>query len=153
MRLLISREVERVAIRKSHVLILRIVDLTSSCWYLTVFCPVDIQYVQIACQGFLHMFFSTFSAPSRSWRKRRMRSRRIEQQSSRAVDSSHVPMLSQPERAIDVIRTAATAIQGAAAVAHRALGMGNWLHQPWLSGWIVMSPAEQLLRRPLPQCG
>src|SRR5258705_7824305 len=83
MRLLISREVERVAIRKSQVLILRIVDLTSSYWYLTVFCPVDIQYVQIACQGFLHMFFSTFSAPSRSWRKRRMRSGRIEQQSSR----------------------------------------------------------------------
>jgi len=33
------------------------------------------------------------------------------------IDSSHVPMLSQPERVIDVIRTAAKAVQGAAAVA------------------------------------
>src|SRR6266496_6413744 len=31
------------------------------------------------------------------------------------LDSSHVPMLSQPERVIDVIRTAAKAVQGAAA--------------------------------------
>jgi hypothetical protein len=33
------------------------------------------------------------------------------------LDSSHVPMLSQPERVIDVIRTAAKAFQGATAVA------------------------------------
>src|SRR6202163_18018 len=33
------------------------------------------------------------------------------------LDSSHVPMLSQPERVIDVIRTAAKAVQGAAATA------------------------------------
>src|SRR5206468_4124538 len=33
------------------------------------------------------------------------------------LESSHVPMLSQPERVIDVIRTAARAVQGAAAVA------------------------------------
>ena len=33
------------------------------------------------------------------------------------LDSSHVPMLSQPERVIDVIRTATKAVQGAAAVA------------------------------------
>jgi pimeloyl-ACP methyl ester carboxylesterase len=33
------------------------------------------------------------------------------------VDSSHVPMLSQPKLVIDVIRTAAKAIQGASAVA------------------------------------
>ena len=33
------------------------------------------------------------------------------------LDSSHVPMLSQPERVIDVIRTAAKGVQGAAAVA------------------------------------
>src|SRR6267378_1562264 len=33
------------------------------------------------------------------------------------IDSSHVPMLSQPERVIDVIRTAAKAVQGAAATA------------------------------------
>jgi len=33
------------------------------------------------------------------------------------LDSSHVPMLSQPERVIDVIRTAAKTVQGAAAVA------------------------------------
>ena len=33
------------------------------------------------------------------------------------LKSSHVPMLSQPERVIDVIRTAAKAVQGAAAVA------------------------------------
>ena len=32
------------------------------------------------------------------------------------LESSHVPMLSQPERVIDVIRTAAKAVQGAAAV-------------------------------------
>jgi hypothetical protein len=31
------------------------------------------------------------------------------------LDSSHVPMLSQPERVIDVIRTAANAVQKAAA--------------------------------------
>lgn len=28
------------------------------------------------------------------------------------LDSSHVPMLSQPERVIDVIRTAAKAVEG-----------------------------------------
>jgi pimeloyl-ACP methyl ester carboxylesterase len=33
------------------------------------------------------------------------------------LDSSHVPMLSQPERVIDVIRTAANAIQKARAAA------------------------------------
>jgi len=33
------------------------------------------------------------------------------------VESSHVPMLSQPKFVIDVIRTAAKAIQGASAVA------------------------------------
>jgi hypothetical protein len=33
------------------------------------------------------------------------------------LDSSHVPMLSQPERVIDVIRTAATAIQEATVAA------------------------------------
>ena len=33
------------------------------------------------------------------------------------LDSSHVPMLSQPERVIDVIRTAAKAIQTSAAAA------------------------------------
>ena len=33
------------------------------------------------------------------------------------LDSSHVPMLSQPERVIEVIRTAAKAVQGAAATA------------------------------------
>jgi pimeloyl-ACP methyl ester carboxylesterase len=33
------------------------------------------------------------------------------------LDSSHVPMLSQPERVIDVIRTAAKAVQGATAAA------------------------------------
>jgi pimeloyl-ACP methyl ester carboxylesterase len=33
------------------------------------------------------------------------------------LDSSHVPMLSQPERVIDVIRAAAKAVQGAAATA------------------------------------
>jgi hypothetical protein len=32
-------------------------------------------------------------------------------------DCNNVPMLSQPERVIDVIRTAAQAVQGAAAVA------------------------------------
>ena len=32
-------------------------------------------------------------------------------------DSSHVPMLSQPERVLEVIRTAAKGVQGAAAVA------------------------------------
>jgi hypothetical protein len=31
------------------------------------------------------------------------------------VESSHVPMLSQPKFVIDVIRTAAKAVQGAAA--------------------------------------
>jgi pimeloyl-ACP methyl ester carboxylesterase len=34
---------------------------------------------------------------------------------TRAVDSSHVPMLSHPDVVIDVIRAAATAVQGAAA--------------------------------------
>jgi len=29
------------------------------------------------------------------------------------IDSSHVPMLSQPERVLDVIRTAATSFGGA----------------------------------------
>jgi len=33
------------------------------------------------------------------------------------LDSSHMPMLSQRERVIDVIRTAAKVVQGAAAVA------------------------------------
>ena len=33
------------------------------------------------------------------------------------LDSSHVPMLSQPEQVIDVIRTAAKAVEGATAVA------------------------------------
>jgi pimeloyl-ACP methyl ester carboxylesterase len=33
------------------------------------------------------------------------------------LDSSHVPMLSQPERVIDVIRTAAKAVQGATVAA------------------------------------
>jgi len=33
------------------------------------------------------------------------------------LDSSHVPMLSQPERVIDVIRTAANAVQKATAAA------------------------------------
>jgi pimeloyl-ACP methyl ester carboxylesterase len=33
------------------------------------------------------------------------------------LDSSHVPMLSQPERVIDVIRTAARAVQKATAAA------------------------------------
>jgi hypothetical protein len=33
------------------------------------------------------------------------------------LDSSHVPMLSQPERVIDVIRTAAKGLQGATATA------------------------------------
>jgi hypothetical protein len=33
------------------------------------------------------------------------------------LDSSHVPMLSQPERVIDVIRTAAKAVQGVTAAA------------------------------------
>jgi hypothetical protein len=33
------------------------------------------------------------------------------------VESSHVPMLSQPKFVIDVIHTAAKAIQGASAVA------------------------------------
>jgi hypothetical protein len=33
------------------------------------------------------------------------------------LDSSHVPMLSQPERVIDVIGTAANAVQGAKAAA------------------------------------
>jgi hypothetical protein len=33
------------------------------------------------------------------------------------LDSSHVPMLSQPERVLDVIRAAAKAVQGASAVA------------------------------------
>jgi len=33
------------------------------------------------------------------------------------LDSSHVPMLSQPERVIDVIRAAAKAVQGAKAAA------------------------------------
>jgi hypothetical protein len=33
------------------------------------------------------------------------------------LDSSHVPMLSQPEPVLDVIRTAAKGIQGAAATA------------------------------------
>jgi pimeloyl-ACP methyl ester carboxylesterase len=33
------------------------------------------------------------------------------------LDSSHVPMLSQPERVIDVIRNAAQAVQGATAAA------------------------------------
>ena len=30
------------------------------------------------------------------------------------IDSSHVPMLSQPERVLDVIRTAANSFEGAA---------------------------------------
>ena len=33
------------------------------------------------------------------------------------LDSSHVPMLSQPDRVLDVIRTAASAVQGSAAAA------------------------------------
>jgi hypothetical protein len=33
------------------------------------------------------------------------------------LDSSHVPMLSQPERVLDVIRTAAKAVQGATVAA------------------------------------
>ena len=33
------------------------------------------------------------------------------------LDSSHVPMLSQPERVLDVIRAAAKAVQGATAAA------------------------------------
>jgi len=33
------------------------------------------------------------------------------------LDSSHVPMLSQPERVIDVIRTAAKVVQGATVAA------------------------------------
>ena len=33
------------------------------------------------------------------------------------VDSSHVPMLSHPELVLDVIRTAANAVQGSAAAA------------------------------------
>jgi hypothetical protein len=33
------------------------------------------------------------------------------------LDSSHVPMLSQPERVLDVIRTAAKAVQEATVVA------------------------------------
>jgi hypothetical protein len=33
------------------------------------------------------------------------------------LDSSHVPMLSQPERVIDVIRTAAKAVQAATVAA------------------------------------
>ena len=33
------------------------------------------------------------------------------------LDSSHVPMLSQPERVIDIIRTAAKGLQGATATA------------------------------------
>jgi len=33
------------------------------------------------------------------------------------LDSSHVPMLSQPERVIDVIRAAANAVKGAKAAA------------------------------------
>jgi pimeloyl-ACP methyl ester carboxylesterase len=33
------------------------------------------------------------------------------------IDSSHVPMLSHPERVLDVIRTAANAVQGSAAAA------------------------------------
>lgn len=33
------------------------------------------------------------------------------------LDSSHVPMLSQPDRVLDVIRTAARAVQGAATAA------------------------------------
>src|SRR4030095_3185617 len=39
------------------------------------------------------------------------------------LDSSHVPMLSQPERVIDVIRTAAKAFQGATAVAQSRSGI------------------------------
>lgn len=34
------------------------------------------------------------------------------------LDSSDVPMLSQPERVLDVIRTAAKAVQGASATAY-----------------------------------
>ena len=33
------------------------------------------------------------------------------------VDSSHVPMLSHPDLVLDVIRTAASAVQGSAAAA------------------------------------
>jgi hypothetical protein len=33
------------------------------------------------------------------------------------LDSSHVPMLSQPERVLDIIRTAAKAVQEATAAA------------------------------------
>jgi pimeloyl-ACP methyl ester carboxylesterase len=33
------------------------------------------------------------------------------------IDSSHVPMLSHPDLVLDVIRTAANAVQGAATVA------------------------------------
>lgn len=65
------------------------------------------------------------------------------------LDSSHVPMLSQPERVIDVIRTAAKAVQGAAAVASVARDRNLATADPSPFGWVTChcaSPGSERIR-------